>query len=318
MRRWLFLRSAHKGNRDTPPPDPILDVDEDMWCSLFARIVALDNARGQIWKVGSAWSSVYSDHLAVIRGPDITWGARFRPDVIFDRGGYPDYVRLLDACPQALTVYYGAGERWCPARRYDVVLTDMPAQRTEVLARYPSSRVIVFHKPASPVFEPAMCKKTFDVVFVAGRPAAFKGFNWLIERLPEDARVLRIGPVDPWFSRAPFPVAFAGVLQRREIPGWACRAKVGVVCDDGRYDSGPRILPELLAMNIPVLVRPTVRADLAAYVTPQTGRVVEDADVDYQWLQEHWSEMTPRRVYDERFSVDRAAQSILCAVGEER
>ena len=145
----------------------------------------------------------------------------------------------------------------------------------------------------------------------------FTGHKWLIERLPPGTSVLRIGGRDPWFNAADksgrLDVTFTGELSRSHIPRWACRAKIGVVCDDGQHDSGPRILPELLAMNIPVLVRQCVRADLDAYVVPETGIVVDGMDFPaaFKLLLDGWTERHPRRYYLEHLSLDHAAARIL-------
>jgi glycosyltransferase involved in cell wall biosynthesis len=46
---------------------------------------------------------------------------------------------------------------------------------------------------------------------------------------------------------------FTGYVRRKEIRTLACQAKIGVCCSEG--DSSPRIIPEMLAMGLPVIVR---------------------------------------------------------------
>ena len=325
MMRWLFLRSAHKGGALTsPPPVQILDPHADMWTGLFAEIVRQVRGEGQVRVLGKP-IEVFGSNVVIRRAPDFT-SRMEKPDVIFNRGGYADYLPALHAWPDAVRVYYGAGKRYCPADGvpYHIILTDTHAQREEVAEKHPESRVAVFHKPAAKCFVPVDAEKRFDVVFVCHTAAEFKGHHWLIERLPRGCRVLRIGTPDPWFAAANdsgrLVVTFTGNIRPDEIPAWACQALVGVVCDDGTADSGPRILPEYLAMNIPVVVRDTVRADFDAYIASETGLVGDDrsfADRLEEVLGD-WPARSPRRYYEEHLSMKHAAARVVGLVDERR
>ena len=325
MMRWLFLRSAHKGAALTmSPPIPILDVYADMWTGLFAEIVRQVGGEGQVRVLGEP-CEVLGAGLTIRRDRDFT-SRMERPDVVFNRGGYSDYLPALHAWPDAVRVYYGAGKRYCPADGvpYHIILTDTHGQREEVAAKHPESRVAVFHKPAAACFVPLDAEKRFDVVFVCHTAAEFKGHRWLIDRLPKHCRVLRIGERDPWFAAAHdsgrLDVMWTGNIRPGEIPAWACQACVGVVCDDGTADSGPRILPEYLAMNIPVVVRNTVRTDFAAYVASETGLVGDDrtfADRLVEVLGD-WPARSPRRYYEEHLSVTHAAARVVSLVQDGR
>lgn len=321
MNRWLFLRSAHKGEQLTAEAIPVLDPLTDMWTGLFAEVVVQSGGRGEVRVLGEP-AELGGDALRFLRAGDFSHSIE-KPDVIFARGGYLDYLPALRAWPDAVRVYYGAGKRYCPGDgiAYDVILVDTPAQKAVVSERHPDARVEVFHKPAALCFRPVPAEQRFDVVFNCHRQAEFKGYKWLIDRLPR-CEVLRIGAPDPWFIGAVYAgnlhAVFTGNIQTSQIPAWACRAKVGVVCDDGTTDSGPRILPEYLAMGIPVLVRNTVRADLGAYVTPQTGRVGDDetfGDLLNDILRNGHG-MDPRGYYDRHLSMPMAAAQIVRLVRE--
>ena len=325
MKRWLFLRSAHKGGALTsPPPIQILDPHADMWTGLFSEIVRQVGGEGQVRVLGEP-CEVLGAGLTIRRDRDFT-SRMEKPDVVFNRGGYADYLPALHAWPDAVRVYYGAGKRYCPADGifYHVILVDTHAQREKVAAKHPDSRVAVFHKPAAACFVPLDAEKRFDVVFVCHTAAEFKGHRWLISRLPKHCRVLRIGSRDPWFAAGhdsgQFDVMVTGNIRPGEIPAWACQARVGVVCDDGTADSGPRILPEYLAMNIPVVVRDTVRVDVDAYVTSETGLVGDDntfADRLEEVLGD-WPARSPRRFYEQHLAMERAAARIVSLVQDGR
>ena len=334
--RWLLLRSAHAGEseRTGPPPPADLAANDDMWTQLFAAVVAGDPAdRGLIGRVGEPYEIAYDGQLTERRVPELIALADWRPDVIISRGGYRQYrrVELARGLNTATKCYLGAGERWNPGawgwmsnQHYDVIFTDSPAQRAQIEHDRPDSRVAILHKPAAACFRPVACEKRFDVVFNCSRVASFKGHHWLAKRLPKRTRVLRIGPRDPWFAEREaagrLEVTWTGVIPRRDVPAWACQAAVGVVCDNGLLDTGPRVLPEMLAMDIPVLVRRTVRADLAAYVRPETGELAGEDDfrAALTRLRSRLDTCTPRRIYEAEFSLAAAARFIRGTVEEVR
>ena len=285
-----------------------------MWTALFMAI-AQRAGGGEVWKLGEPQEATYPS-CAIRRMPEFPDPAGF--DAVFNRGGYPEYEPILDRVPRS--VYYGAGKRWCPARRHDVILVDTWAQAAIAQGRWPDSRVIVFHKPAAPCFAPKATVKQFDIVWVCSNPRPFKGADWLVRYLPQGSSVLRIGSADPWFLQASqdgrLKVEWIGKVRPKHIPPAACQAAAGVVCDDGTCDSGPRVLPELLAMDIPVIVRRTVRCDVDAYVTRQTGEMVDGPDLPQAMasLRARASKLAPREHYAASLSIGAAAESVIQCV----
>lgn len=323
-RRWLMLRSAHAGEEHTPPPDPILSLADDMWCALFAQTVLADQGIGEIWKVGQSWADecvecgVTARRLPEFKLSDVPRGT----DIIFNRGGYEQYRPVLQSYPGSLLIYYGAGKRWNPADgiRYDLILVDTEEQRAAVAAKHTTSKVVVFHKPAADaLFYPREVAKEYDLVFSAHTPRPYKGFKWLAKRIPNGLKVLRIGEPDPWFQHLNDHggfVTFTGRIPRKEVPDWACMAKLAVVCNEHEPDSGPRTLPEFLAMDIPVLLRDTVRVDAAAYITPLSGLMVDDDNFGNQVIiaLANLAQFKPRRHYLGRFGLRVAAHNLLKAI----
>jgi glycosyltransferase involved in cell wall biosynthesis len=324
LQRWLFLRSAHAGAAlELPPPDQNIKKNEDMWTHFFHTIVRRCRGEGRILRIGRSCQVNFSGcngTLSEWRGADFRLTPDFSPDVIFNRGGYGKYLGILQKNPNALKIYYGAGCRWQPADGifYDLILTDTVEQLLAVRQSHPQASSGLIIKPAAEnIFKPVECDKEFDVVFISHTPKEFKGHAWLAAKLPRGVRVLRIGQPDPWFTLArdagQLDVTFTGLVPREKIPSLACRAKFGVVADDGRWDSGPRIVAELLAMNLPILVRNTVRVHPDRYVTDQTGLLADDNDFSFQFarMMTAWQTFRPREHYDRYCSLPVAARRLL-------
>ena len=189
----------------------------------------------------------------------------FYPDFIFSRGGFREYLPVMKANPNAYKIYYGAifKKRFNPANigdniTYNLVLADSRTQSDELLRQgYTVHKLL---KPACEnIFKPVKSIKYFDVVFIANaKQKAFKGHEWFLRQMKDTGlRILQIGNTDNELiklaSHLGLNITFTGWVPRKDVPELACSAKVGVCCSTG--DSCPRIVPEMLAMNIPVVVR---------------------------------------------------------------
>jgi len=317
-----MLRSVHRTawRYLAPPPEALADYP-DVWAHLFAALARLAGAAGEIWRKGQA-CDVRFDGDGVVQRHRLSLGAaaEIRPEVIWQRGNYSEYHGVVAACPEALTIYYGAGAAWCPpaGRDYDIILVDSPEQLQHVRSKHPRAMCRLLIKPAvETIFRPVARRKEFDLVAICSRPREFKGMGWLAERLPAGASVLRIGPADKWFRAAAadgrLDVTFAGELAPRDIPRQACRARAGAVVDDGKFDSAPRVLPEMLAMGLPVLVRDTVRVDHGRYVNAFTGLGVNGRNFGRQFehMMAAWETYEPREYYRTHLAVEVAAAKLL-------
>jgi len=339
--RWLFLRSAHKGEveRTGPPPSSDISDNDDMWTHFFAEILHQQpNSKGLIARIGDDYKIKYNDALTEQRLSDLVNLESWQPDVVIDRGGYKEYSRLKrhKSLKNSTLIYFGCGERYNPSKwgwmskfDYKIIFVDSPAQQAEVQATNPRAIVEVFHKPAlENIFYPRQCEKQFDMCFNCHREIWWKGGGWLAKRMPSNCKILRIGPKDQWFAnerdKGRLDVTFTGKISRCEVPAWACQAKIGIVCDNGEKDSGPRILPEFLAMNIPIIVRDTVNADLDLYVRPETGIVIRSDGGRtpfynaYNQIMNNYEAYNPRRYYEKHFTLAHAAKHIIRVVEEAR
>jgi glycosyltransferase involved in cell wall biosynthesis len=93
------------------------------------------------------------------------------------------------------------------------------------------------------------------------------------------------------------------------------RAKVAVVaCTD--VDSCPRVIPESLACNCPLLVLDRVNFWHSKYITPQTGRLC-NKDTYAKTLAsmvENYQSFSPREYYCEHLSLDVAAKQVMAFI----
>ena len=196
------------------------------------------------------------------------------PDVIWARGGFPEYEPVLRRYPNAFKIYYGAGKRFVPTgfTDYNLVLVDCDEQRRIVEKKFPGIFCQVWFKPAPPQFVPMATEKKYDVCFVAVHPEdERKRVQWVYDTVPRDLKVLQIGGRP---KTCPTNVRVTRALRCR-MPALMNQCRVGVV-PYTKDDSGPRVLSEFLACRIPVVCSKELRMPwgLPRYEDPRFwGRV---------------------------------------------
>ncbi len=325
--------------RQQVPPDKeritynSLEECDDMWTFLFYKIAKnLNIPKVEIWLWGS------DKYREVKYLPDLTekWFINFptkRDDSIcflFSRGGFREYIPVFKNNPQVLSLYYGAifKKRLNPSAvgdttKYDLILADSKKQYEQL--KESGYNVHKFLKPACEnIFKPIKKEKKFDVVFIANAAQkAFKGHEWFFKKMAgSNLTILQIGNLDrdllDLAATLKLKIHFTGYIRRKYIPEMACQAKVGVCCSTG--DSCPRIIPELLAMNIPVIVRKNdglsiwddYRTESACFFAEEYGfrTVLESYVANYDNFK------SPRMVYNENFSIDISARDIANRIKE--
>lgn len=273
--KLLFLRGQVPTDRD---PRQIIfdDIDEcdDMWTQL-AREMCKDDY-GEIWYWGGKRKVQYTPSFVErwVKNFDKV-NPDFTPDVVFARGGFRQYDGILSRMP-GFKIYYGAGRRHVPQssfKAYNLILTDSHRQRKEVETKF-NIQVSVFPKPAAEnVFFPRPAKKIYDVIFVGNEARDDKkGHNYALSTIPRDKSVLCVGSASGKL-RSKFPhVKFTGWIPRKQIPAYYAQSKVSLVCA-AKVDSCPRVIPESLACNCPLLVLDSVRFWKDKYITESTGEL---------------------------------------------
>jgi hypothetical protein len=231
-----------------------LAADFDVWNHLAC---ALGNTRTEIMYWGGKRLVSYSD-TATVRWVDKLkhYKPDFTPDVIFERGGFEEGRAFSKRHPEAYRIYYGSGVRYRPRSagvKYDLVLVDSERQLRK--ARKHGWNAQLWMKPAAPQFKymPEVAKE-FDVAYVAdGRfpfRAKIKNVDWFYKHAPKDLKILHLG----WSGdrKVPSNITVKRV-QRSEMPLWYNKCRVGIVPYTD-YDSAPRVIPEMRACGLNVIV----------------------------------------------------------------
>lgn len=296
-----------------------LDDNDDMWTHLAHEIALQTGGRAEVWYEKGERVTRYNSRLTerwVPRYQSALCG--FQPDIVFSRGGFPFQLEKVRQYPRAFKIYYGAGERAVPkaGQPWDLVLADTDEQRRVAESRgYAAS---MFIKPAAdPVFKPTAARNpVFDVIMVANHnPNTNKGHRFV---LPATAglRVLHVG-LDrgrKWAANWPH-VKFVGWRPRREHPEFYAQARVAVVWAIGK-DSCPRVVPEALACDTPVVVSRSVTLNHELYITDATGCTADKTTFrkSLEQLVERASSMRPRAYYDAFLSLSHSAGSLVDCV----
>jgi len=320
--------------RQKVPPDanritfPSFEEIDDMWMLLFYRACKrLGFSSVEVWNWGGTRYVEYDaeDSVRFIERwlpnywPD---GASiFSPDdvqLVFARGGFREYIPILNYFKNAVKIYYGAGKRHNPKMLddptdYNAVLCDTKEQEKELTSA--GYTAFTFIKPAcDTIFHPWKAEKYYDVVFIANAPQRqLKGHDFLFDVLKgTHLHLLVIGIADASVISCAtlrgVNSTFTGWVPRKVIPQLACRAKIGVCCSTS-YESCPRVIPEYLAMDIPILVRSSVRFNTDLYVTPETGMSADDHTFlkTLEYMVHNYTKFTPRKYYEEHLSLEVAS-----------
>ena len=253
----LFLRGPVPRDRDPAEAQyEFLSQSDDMWEHLAHHL----GDKVEVFYWGGNYRRQYNDNM-LVRWYDIKrYTPSFEPDLIFARGGFDETYPFLKRF-KCKKIYYGSGARFNPKHDvFDIVLVDSVRQAKKV---GPKARLWV--KPAAPHFKPVAMAKQYDVCFVGDARFPFrikiKRIDWLYQTCPEDISVLHLG--------------FDGNIKKRKnikncrvsrgtMPEQYARCRVGIV-PYSNYDSAPRVIPEMIACGLPVVVADSVHCWPARY-----------------------------------------------------
>jgi len=285
-----------------------------MWTQLAAAIAGKDQC--EVWYWGGRRRTQYSKTIEERWVPSFKRAEpSFEPDIVFGRGGFPEYDSVFRRFPKAIRIYYGAGKRFYPRskfKNYDLILNDTSAQVNATKKKFPKSSVHLFVKPAADnIFRPCLRKKDFDVIFVGNEhPAGIKGHKFLLSHIPKKMKVLQVGISKRFFGRFP-NVRFTKWVPRRKIPELYARFKVSVVSCE-KTDSCPRVIPESLACGCPLLVTEGTRFWREKYITEKTGIICHRSEFRkaLRLMVSRYEDYDPRPYYVENLSIEAAARHI--------
>jgi len=261
--RLIFLRGAVPKDRD---PNEIkwtsLMDSVDLWEHLACRfgdqvdVVYWGGERKVEYALGKRviWVKSLAEYIP-------PW----KPDVIFDRGGFKETHSFLKK-HRCFKIYYGAGVRSLPNAGYtdyNLTLQDSKKRLAEAKSAFPNMKHILWTKPAIDEFYPKPYEaKAYDVCYIAnGTQADIKGIKWVYQTVPKSIKVLHLGNKSKY--KKPSNVKVRRVIKEK-MPSQISRCKVGIL-PYSDTDSAPRALPEMLACNLPVVALNTVHINSDAY-----------------------------------------------------
>lgn len=319
----LFLRGSVPKDRNPKQImfDYLKDCD-DVWTQLANHLSK--DGYGEVWYWGGKRKVIYRDSFIERWVPDYKkHKISFDPDVIFSRGGFPQYDVVLERHPQAYSIYYGAGRRFLPQssfRKYSLILVDTPKQLKKARKKFPKVRSELFIKPAADnIFKPLDYSKEFDVIFSSNEhKAGIKGHDFILPRFPSDLKMVQTG-ITRSNLKAKYPqITFTGWIPRKKLPAYYSKSKVAVVCCTN-IDSCPRIIPEALACGCPLLILDTVNLWHDKYINKATGKVVPAASffAELRQMVDTYSSFAPYNYYKEHLSLEKAAEHIKKIIQEK-
>jgi len=311
----IFLRGKEPTDRDFHETlFTKLELCDDMWTH-FAYNLLRKGDNGEVVYWGANRTQKYKSNFREVRVNKLEdYKPKFEPDVIFARGGFPEYHTILKRYPNAFKIYYGAGKRFMPNKyftNYNLVLVDSWEQQLEVQKIYPSLNCSSFIKPAADnIMYPMECVKEYDVCFPAnGSQENIKGHKFVYTTAPCDLSILNLGnrgtiapPVHVVSQRVPRP----------SIRRYYAKCKVGIVCVNKDVDSCPRVIPEMLACGLPIVVLKGTQFWQNRYMSSSTGIV---ASKDKFWdavrfVRNNYHTFNSRKHYEDHLSMKCATNHI--------
>jgi glycosyltransferase involved in cell wall biosynthesis len=326
METGLFLRQQVPLDKKRITFNYLEEVD-DMWIHLFYELhKKLGLKHSEIWMWGGGPRRVdYKEGFVEKWFPEFP-ANNYKPDFIFSRGGFKEYIPVIQANPNAFKIYYGAiyKDRFNPKANgddtdYDLIMADSRIQYDAIKrSGYKPFKLL---KPcAENIFKELHSDKTYDIVFIANaKQKKIKGHKWFFETMKQrNYKILQIGNLDAdivkWCDG--LNIDFRGWVPRKEIPEIACKAKVGVCCSTG--DSCPRIIPEMQAMGIPVVIRNSPGLHLwEDFVRYDSCCVMNDREGFLRAIDlfvENHKNIDARSFYEENLSLDKISDELISKI----
>jgi len=311
--KFLFLRGQIPQDRSPKQImfDNIADCD-DMWTQLAFKMLSAKD-KGELWYWGGKRKQRFADNFIE------RWISNFKSnkhdfgaDVIMTRGGFPQFDSVIARHPSAKKIYYGAGKRFCPkSTKYHVILVDSIEQQNSVSKKLPKSKCSVFVKPAAEnIFYPTEVPKQYDVIFVPNMYSKRKRCKFFLNGVPDSLKVLVAGKIDKVAVRRS-NIKYVGWVPRAKLRSLYAASKVAV-CPSSGGDSCPRVIPESLACNVPILVSEDVNVWREKYINDQTGRMssLDDFFPQLEQMVYNYESFSPYEYYKKHLSLDVATKYI--------
>jgi len=238
---WLFLRGHATA----------LNEPYDMWQSLFMALTG--NDYGEMLCFGKPGTYQISQNFNIQCLENInTYNPKSHPDIIFARGGFPDYNKILKRYSQAKKIYYGAGVRYLPNDNihYDLILMDCHNHQKECKIKLPHIRSELWIKPAHENFiPPSLYTYEYDICYIGNGGASDKGHHFVKTTCPPYLKILHLGRKSEVDTSKNITHKY---VERNEMPYWIGKCKIGILPYQSK-DSCPRVISEMLACGLPII-----------------------------------------------------------------
>jgi len=320
--KFLMLRGQVPVDRN--PQEIVFDDVEkldDVWSLLFHSLLNKDDL-GELWYWGGTRKKKFTYNFVERWVPSFKdYEGDFIPDVIFCRGGFPEYHPILKRFPKAVKIYYGAGRRFLPQPGffdYDIILQDSIEQVELCKEKFPEALTTLFIKPAADnIFYPIKCRKEYDVCFPANAVQTFKGHKFVYGTVPKDIKLLNLGNKNDRYKYPSNVTSYKAL--RTEMCENINKCKVGIVAVNSSIDSCPRVIPEMLACGIPIVVLNGTRFWNEKYII--SGLTGEFADENNFWkvvkhVLNNVDNYNPRKYYERNLSLNNAAKFLMEKIEE--
>jgi hypothetical protein len=321
----LFLRGAVPTDR-SPCQIMFDDVDkcDDMWTQLCRAVINEINGYGEIWYTGGERVVEYTPNFIERWLPDFQKKYNdFNPDVIFARGGFSYYDNVLCRYPNAFKIYYGAGFRRTPSSQFNnfnLVFVDTPEQLSKAQKKLPHCSVQLLIKPAADnIFKPVVgIEKIYDIILVGNyNKGVDKGHDFAFSHIPPQFKILSIGKIPISIMKKYKNITYKGWIPRKEIPLYYAQSKAAIICC-GTEDSCPRVIPEALACNCPILVLKRVNFWKSKYINIHTGIITSEKELipNLILIINLYQQFKPYDFYKNNLSLQISAKEILKYIEE--
>jgi len=285
----VFLRGSIPPDNEHPEKLEYSSIEEceDHWTQLFYEITKKLNAYGTIIYQGGKKRKYINNFFEERWVKSIpNFASKIKPDIIFARGGFPYYDPFIKFHKKAKKIYYGAGARYYPQtkfKNYDLFLVDSPYQKEQIIKKG-KNNVYLFIKPAARLFKPKNVKKQYDICFMANATQGdIKRHRLFLKSLSgSNLSILSLGNKDNKYINLAkdlgLNITWGGWSLRKYLPKKISSCRIGVICCTN-YDSCPRVIPEYLACNVPIIATDNMNFWHEKYITEETGILVDYKEI---------------------------------------
>lgn len=244
-------------------------------------------------------------------------------DFIFIRAALPIYTEIINHYKRSKKIYYGAGTDFDFEKKImfypEYILVDSDRQSGQAKIRWPLSTPIKFIKPAARCFRfDSSIKKNYDVCFIGNyRHHAIKGFKLIYNSYDWTVNILHIGDM---MDNRQYEITSELKSVVRQVSAKRCEmwelinsCKCGIVPYFNKLDSCPRVIPEMLACGLPLIIADTIPIFRDKYPAIYTSKN-DIYNVTNRFVHDSWTldmNKSAAKHYKENLTLRMSAETII-------